>query len=256
MPQPSNNQRRALVRAQRWRKWHTWAGVTSALVLLNLVITGILLNHTDDLALDHRYLNYAPLLKWYGFKPPGSAARFYLSPGQLLQLDDAVYLGRQHIFDSEEPILAACESQQTLVVITQREATLLTETGELIEIVEIPAQLTKNIDRVACTATGPLIESSGGLFSPDELFTQWLPTQTATGLSWVTPELLDPSERTAAYRLYHQRSLTWERLLVDLHSGRLLGLTGVLLVDVTALLLLAQLLSGAYLFWRTNRKIS
>jgi len=247
-----NKIKQAQRRAERWRSWHTWAGLLSAIVLLNLVITGILLNHTDQLQLNRHHVNYVPLLKWYGFKPPGRATRFYLPAGQLLQLDEAVYLGPQRLFDRAESIIGFCELSETLAIVTQTETTLVTLDGELIETIELPDVLSHGVDRVACTPVGPMIDSGGAVYAPDELFTNWRVGTTPEMLNWSTPELLGTADRVAAYRLYHNRSLTWERLLVDLHSGRLLGFSGVLLVDAAAMLLLLQLLSGVYLFWRKN----
>jgi len=245
--------KRLRARAERWRVWHLWAGLCSAVLLLNLAITGIFLNHTDDLGLDRHHVNYRPLLQWYGFKPPGRAARLYVGTGQLLQLDEGVYLNGQRVVDSLEPVIAACSWSELLFVLSATRITLLTPGGELVETVNLPANLLGQIDRAGCSNVGPVIESAGQLLSTDEMASEWRRVPSQPDLSWSIPELLLPQERSEAYRLYHQHSLTWERLLLDLHSGRLLGLPGVILVDAAALLLLLQLVSGVYLFLRTGR---
>ena len=51
----------------------------------------------------------------------------------------------------------------------------------------------------------------------------------------------------AAYRGY---GLTLERVLLDLHSGRVLGSAGVLLVDAAAILFLLLAISGLWLWSR------
>lgn len=242
--------KRAQRRAERWRKWHTWAGLVSALILLNLAITGVLINHANDLALDKRHVTFEPLLKWYGFKPPGRAIRFYQPNSHLIQLDEAVYLDELRLFDSVEPIVAVCPAGVMLALITPVETRLITPEGELIEIIPLPDALATKVEQVTCATNGPQIEAAGHLYGSDELFTDWRPVARPANVIWSEPELLSPVERMAAYHLYHQRSLTWERLLLDLHSGRLLGITGVVIVDAAAVLLLLQLLSGIYLFWR------
>lgn len=248
-----NNRVKARQRTERWRVWHLWAGISSALLLLNLAITGIFLNHTDDLGLDRHHVNYPPLLQWYGFRPPGRAARLYVENGQLLQLDEAVYLNGDRVLDSVEPIIAACLWSELLFVLSATHTTLLTPAGDLVETVDLPTELFRQVDQVACSSIGPVVESAEQLLATDEMASQWRPVARQPGLEWSLPEVLAPQERSEAYSLYHQRSLTWERLLLDLHSGRLLGLPGVLLVDAAALLLLLQLFSGVYLFWRTGR---
>ncbi len=50
--------------------------------------------------------------------------------------------------------------------------------------------------------------------------------------------------------LYRGKGLSLERLLLDLHSGRLLGNAGVYIVDVAALLFIFLALSGSWMWWR------
>ncbi|MEL0082645.1 MAG: PepSY-associated TM helix domain-containing protein [Gammaproteobacteria bacterium] len=240
-------------RQARWRSWHIWSGLVSAIVLINLVITGVLINHTDGLQLDQRPVALQPLLKWYGFKPPGRAVRFYLPDAQVIQLDQRVYLDKQPLMDSVEPLLAVCPVAEGIAVITPIKIILLTAGGELIEAVDLPESLAKQIDQVACTTDGPLLESATNHWVADPLFTQWQQRQHKSTLNWQFPELLSSKAREQAYMLYHRESLTWERLLLDLHSGRLFGFAGVLLVDAAAILLLLQIVTGLYMFWQSPR---
>ena len=48
--------------------------------------------------------------------------------------------------------------------------------------------------------------------------------------------------------------LSWERLLLDVHSGRLAGRIGVLLVDAIGVLLCALALSGIAMWWLHRRR--
>ncbi|MCB1676365.1 MAG: PepSY domain-containing protein, partial [Halioglobus sp.] len=48
--------------------------------------------------------------------------------------------------------------------------------------------------------------------------------------------------------------LSWERLLLDLHSGRLAGRAGVWLADAIGVLLCALVLSGIAMWWLHRRR--
>ena len=50
----------------RLRAWHRGMGALAALFLLMLAVTGILLNHTLDLKLAERHLDWPWLLEHYG----------------------------------------------------------------------------------------------------------------------------------------------------------------------------------------------
>ena len=48
----------------------------------------------------------------------------------------------------------------------------------------------------------------------------------------------------------HRDEVNWERVLLDLHSGRLFGPWGVRLVDAMALLFAVLAVSGLIISWR------
>jgi len=48
--------------------------------------------------------------------------------------------------------------------------------------------------------------------------------------------------------------LSWERLLLDLHSGRLFGAAGVYVVDAAGLLFALLALSGVGTWWLHRRR--
>ena len=50
--------------------------------------------------------------------------------------------------------------------------------------------------------------------------------------------------------LYRGKGLPLERLIQDLHSGRILGDAGILLVDFMALLFLLLAMSGAWMWFK------
>ena len=64
------------------RRWHRYVGLSLAGVALVLAVTGMLLNHSADLSLDKRYINWSPLLDWYDFP--------------VLKVDNAFQIDAQH----------------------------------------------------------------------------------------------------------------------------------------------------------------
>ncbi|MFT5351416.1 MAG: hypothetical protein ACI9MF_002239 [Gammaproteobacteria bacterium] len=50
--------------------------------------------------------------------------------------------------------------------------------------------------------------------------------------------------------LYRGKGLSLERILLDLHSGRLLGNAGVFIVDLAALFFVFLALSGSWMWLR------
>ena len=54
---------------------------------------------------------------------------------------------------------------------------------------------------------------------------------------------------------YSGSPLSYERVLLDLHSGRIFGRVGVLVVDAAAVALLLLALSGFYMWFKFKRGV-
>ena len=238
-------------RKARWRKWHSWSGLVSLLLVANLIFTGILLNHSAELKLAQRYVTWGYLLDWYGFQPIERAARFVARPGTFTQLQERLYLNDRYLFDLQPLLSGVCELADYTSLVTPYSVTLVNGEGEKLETVELPPSLQGEPNRTGCGSQGVVIEKGTTRYVADELLMNWAELASDVPVSWAAPTLLEGDEWDRAYRLYHGRSLSWEKLLQDLHSGRLFGLPGVIAMDLAALLLLVQLISGVYLYLKS-----
>ena len=70
-------------------------------------------------------------------------------------------------------------------------------------------------------------------------------------ITCVSPAPLPAELKATLTERYLGNDVNWERLLLDLHSGRLLGSWGVYVVDASAIILLLLALSGAWV-WLTK----
>ncbi len=73
---------------------------------------------------------------------------------------------------------------------------------------------------------------------------------TESGVSWATAAPPDQELARALRNTWRGTGLPLERVLLDLHSGRILGEAGVWLVDAAALLFLLLAASGLWLWGR------
>ncbi|MCK4834867.1 MAG: hypothetical protein KAT12_08810, partial [Gammaproteobacteria bacterium] len=61
--------------------WHRRIGLLALVLIVILSITGIMLNHTERLALDKSYVNNSLLLNWYGIEPEDEPVSFQVNHG-------------------------------------------------------------------------------------------------------------------------------------------------------------------------------
>ncbi|MDH5434565.1 MAG: hypothetical protein OEY19_11520, partial [Gammaproteobacteria bacterium] len=73
------------------RKWHRRVGMTAMIFLINLAVTGILLNHYEALSLHKKYIQSDWLISWYGVQSVDEINCINASHNYFCQLDDKIY---------------------------------------------------------------------------------------------------------------------------------------------------------------------
>jgi len=203
---------------QRWRSWHRRIGVIAAGFVLIIATTGLLLNHTEDLGLDERYLQSSWLLSWYGIEESAAVQVYQLGDLWVAYYGEMLFAnGEQRVHCSElrdvqwyhQEVLAVCADK----------GWLLSPAGELLE---------------PWPSSQPL---PTGISRQHQRDASQLPAQ-----QWAQIQAQSSSPH----------SLHWERVLLDLHSGRLFGAVGVWVFDVAALLFIFLALSGVWV-WAGKR---
>ena len=240
-------------RREKWRwlsVWHRYIGLTAALFVIILAITGVLLNRTDALGFDDRHVRWPPLLAWYGIAGPKNLVGFDVGDQQLSLVGRRLYLARQALSGEYGALQGAALYQESLVVAADGHLFLFSLTGELIERLNgAPPQIT----RLGADQGGALVlEAREGLFQSDPDLLEWQrwTAEPATVLWAVGKRPALAAELSADYRGH---SLSWERVLLDLHSGRLFGRYGTWVMDIAAGLLLVLVMTGIWL-WTQRRR--
>ncbi|HEY9147495.1 MAG TPA: PepSY domain-containing protein [Gammaproteobacteria bacterium] len=235
-------------------QWHRYLGLAVALLAVVLALTGVMLNHTEQLDLDKRQLSQRGLLAWYGIEPP--SGRFFRAGEQWLsQWGEQLYLGRNELsYRHPHPLVGAVRLPAMIVAASDNELLLLTPEGQLIERLDGLGGIPSGIKEIALSATGQVrLKTSGGgvIGHPDS--DSWQPEGPSAG-QWPATATPPPWLRRALAQQHPGPSLSLERVVLDLHSGRLFGSWGHYLMDGAALLLLLNAASGVWIWWRRHRQ--
>ncbi len=232
-------------------RWHRRLGMLAALVVVMLVVTGILLNHTEDLALDEQPVQQPLLLKRYGVELPSFHS--YATEAGFLTLvgESRLYLNEREIAYCEAPFTAGLSFQDGLLALCRDQLLLLTNAGEVVERLGSAYGLPETIQRVGTVGEALWLETSGGLVEADLISLMFEAGEPPSAIRWVGSATLPPAMEAELVERFLGNDVNWERLLLDLHSGRLFGAWGVIVVDVSAIILLLLALSGAWV-WLTK----
>lgn len=235
--------------------WHRYMGLSAALLVLIIAVTGVLLNHTEDFNFDSRFVQAEPILDWYGIEPPEQLKSFAAGEQRVVLLGEQLYLDQQLIPGDFHALLGATLLDGMLVVAADGDLLLLTRDGELIERLQAEDGVPASIEQLAVGSGNLLLaRTAAGIYQSDSgllTWTQW--DGDATRVQWIRPTTPEPALTTALQQGYRAQILPLERLLLDLHSGRLFGRFGVWLFDAAAVLLILLALSGTLIWVRRMR---
>jgi hypothetical protein len=210
-----------------------------------------MLNHSSELGLDARFVEGDWASRFYGEEV--SPLRAYPLGEQWVSraLDGRVYLDAREVGSCRGELVGALRGEDLLWVACGEELLLLAPDGQLVEAIDgvsgLPAPLTALArlgETVAIQAEGEWREADLDQLRFDQ------PVPSGRSLSQVAPGELPAALRAAIPA--PQRWLTWERVLLDMHSGRLPGRWGVWVMDAVAVLL-ACVASSGLTMWALRR---
>jgi len=234
------------------RKLHRGVGLFMILFVIYLVVSGIMLNHTNSFKLESRYVSSIWLLDWYGIKSEEQTTQFHVKPEYITKIGDQLFLDNKAIGKADKELIGAVKTKQFIVAGLADKILLLTHKGELIETINGYQGLPSPIKKLAFKpGTGLMLATADGNFKFD--VDQLKLSPVAIQQQWVEKSELPFALKQEIVLNHRQSSLTWERVMLDLHSGRLFGSWGVYVVDVLAILLLALSLTGLVM-WMVGRK--
>lgn len=229
---------------------HHRAGVVVVVFVLFLVVTGILINHANTLGWDKQRLANAFWLKLYGVEVSAVDTGYPVSGHWLAFAGSRLYFDARPLADCQAPLSGAVMVPvsaglgQAGVALCSDATILFTLAGELIEkmpMVGAPVSGLALKDDVIYARQNP------GIVQFDPVSGGWSPAAIDTSsLSWSQSASLPAPMATQLRYANTPEDLTWERLLLDLHSGRLFGFIGVLLVDLAGVLMLMLALTGLW----------
>lgn len=239
-------------------KWHRYLGVSIALFVIPLAITGILLNHTSDAELDSTYVTQNWLLDHYSIAPPNVDFSYSAKQHWLSQWENDVYLNKQHLGNTYNQTIGFLKVDDVFILGFNNEIWLLTTSGELLEKIRPLNNISENIKNIGYMQAGEnytiyVVTNKGTLIS-DDMLASWIATKGSVTqqkkITWSKNQSLPEELNRSLSSTQRHHILKWERVIQDLHSGRLFGDIGVLVVDIIGVIFLFLAGTGFYMWVR------
>lgn len=233
--------------------WHRRIGLLALVLVIVLAITGILLNHTEQLALDENYVQSSLVLDWYGLEPDGEPVSYPVDQHIITQWQHQLFFDNSVITTNAQSLRGAIRAEQFIVIAFDSEILLLSKQGELVERIPTGTSFS-NTRRLGMKYLRPVIETAEPMYyMADEHIIDW-DIISNEDISWSEPAIIDQAQRDALLQAFRGKGLSMERVMLDVHSGRIFGSFGVYVMDAAAIALLWLSFSGLWVWWRRRQK--
>lgn len=239
------------------RRWHRRLGIAVALFAVLLAVTGLLLNHTEELELDSTYVHSNVLLNWYGIRAPDAPLSYAAGGHWMSQLGERLYFDDRELpVDEPGRLLGAVTLADRIIIALEGRLLLLTLSGDLLETLDGAQGVPAGMRQIGVKDDKLVIRASHGDYLADKDLLHW-EESAAVGdrhvpgvVGWAKANPVPENLHARLAEVYRGKGLTLERVVLDLHSGRIAGQTGVVIMDAAAILLILLAVSGIWMWIR------
>ena len=235
---------------------HRLLGIFVGIFLIHLSITGIFLNHTEDLSLDETFIKSSWLMSLYNLSPPSISQSFLIKNQLILKAGDQIFLEAKPIFTTDISIKGVVESNEMIIVALESELIFFTSSGELIEKIGGSAEVPTNIKRLGKDSNTIYIQADNDYWIFDEVQLTFIKVNIENienKIAWSNEGVVSPDAKSNFNQYYYGKGVSVEQFFLDLHNGNIINFAGKWILDIIGLLLLALSLSGFWIWLKRKR---
>ncbi len=246
------------------KKWHRRIGITIAIFLLNLSITGIILNHYEILSLHKKMITSSWLLDWYDVKYPQDIRCMNLNKNKLCDIDNSIYLINKNLkvtalIHELGKLINIHQTPSEIIVITSKGLVIFDADFILVDSINLFEEIFSYIttsayqnNKLFLQSENQYLEVDLNSMDIDEVdFNDWPSVQLPqTNLYHLQNKYLKLSIGQA----YRQKQISQLKFIQDLHSGQLFFKSGKFLTDLVAILTIFLVISSLITWQRRKVK--
>lgn len=231
-------------------RWHRRLGVVSALFVLLLCVTGILLNHTHGFRLASHYISSPVVLSLYGRKSP-SVLSFNLSNFSIISgVGRQVYARSEAIYSCDSNFVSALTVQDGYLIGCETSIVWMNAENRVLDVIDSSFGWQGSIQTLGVCEKGVCFQSGSDIYALDLTALSIEPV--SVGYTAALPVELSIELQAEIQGDHQGGGVSWERLVLDIHAGRFMGAAGPWLMDAVALMFIVLSLTGMYLWFMST----
>jgi len=228
-------------------RWHRRVGLVLCFAIIWIATTGIFLNHMHDWKLADKLVDNSWVRQQYAITAP----QYYPLDAntELVQAaGGAVFLNQQLLSHCAKPMQGAIAQGPLVVVACPDRLILATATGAVLETVGVGQGLPVPLQGIALDQQRIMLKADRWYaFSDADLSF----TPQSASLTPVRSMPLPEPLRAAMGTVLEPQPVSWERLMIDMHTGAFWGENKTLISDIAAVLMMLIAIGGVWV-WLTK----
>lgn len=229
------------------RLWHRWVGYTSLFFVMILSITGLILNRAEKFNLNQIMVQNDIVSSLYSQPPNASPVHFKAGEQWLSWLEGRIYLDGEFFSQNTSLPVGAATLNDLIIIGTADGLSLYMKDGTLMETIpgKILAIGQPSTDYI-------IIDTPNGVYRPDNDFITRQKTSETIASS---DDLVQPPQqiRQKIIQDFRGQGVTLSRLILDLHSGNIMGPYGSYIMDLAAISLIFLGITGLFKRKKSDR---
>ena len=223
-------------------RWHRWVGFVAALIVVVMAVTGVLINHATKLNLQQTHVDSPIITERYGLAPEPPPISYHLPGAWITWLDGRLFLNATLVAEQAGQGVGAILSDGMVAAAAQDQIFLMTREGVLIE--RLPGHaLPGRIAAIGEARGGEVVvDTDNGLFTSGSDLLEWSPAE--VDAIWSTLAPLPADLYQEVLQAFRGPGISLDRILLDVHTGRLFGSWVPYVFDAAAVALLFLAISG------------
>ncbi|MDA9642695.1 PepSY domain-containing protein [Nitrosomonadales bacterium] len=230
--------------------FHLYVGLGISLLLIHLSITGIFLNHTDDLELNKTYISSTWILNLYGLNVPRPSKIFTIQQDNFSQFDTEVFFNNKPIFIFDSELIGVIKDHENFIIAARDELFIVNQSGVLIDQQKILSFTIKSIGKYKEKIV--IKDEQLNKWVGKSISDKWAPI-IKNNLNWSQPGTMTPLNKKGIKQYFVGNGISLEQIILDFHSGAIFKKEGKLFFDLVSILLIFLSISGIWI-WLKKRK--